>query len=84
MMLHYYFDQQGQREAGKEHDDSAGAQSIANLYSWSIALSFIALDLIILSHRSFVANLSRFRNSGQECALMPTLVSILDFGLIAF
>jgi len=90
MILHYFLEEE---ELIEEHGESAlqdeeislelehTRKQIARLFCYSMALSFIALDLMIILHRGFVANFSRFRVNGKW-AWGPLRVSVLVYVLL--
>lgn len=57
-------------------------EQIAKVYSRSMAASFLMLDFLIISHRGWSANLSRFCPHGR-IAWTPILLTVLDLGLTA-
>lgn len=76
MILHHFLEEE--EEGGEKNEQEV--RDIANLFSYSSALSFLSLDLMLMSHRGFLTNLARLRPNGR-CALMPSLVSAVDWGL---
>jgi hypothetical protein len=73
MILHHFLDE----EKG-EDNTSDEAQRIANLFSWSMAMSFASLDFLIMSHRGIITNFSRLCKGG----IVPCLISAIDYTLI--
>mmetsp|Transcript_9509 Transcript_9509/g.19765 ORF Transcript_9509/g.19765 Transcript_9509/m.19765 type:complete len:217 (-) Transcript_9509:242-892(-) len=82
MILHLYLDEAEEEGHTDEILVEQEQQSIANLFSWSMALSFISLDFTVVSHRGFVANFGRMRRNGKF-EFMPILICCVDFTLIA-
>lgn len=83
IILHYFLheDELADDLAGLKHLEEE-KQRIANLYSWSLAMSFFSLDFMNFSHRGFTANFSRLLNSDGSPAWVPIFVMIVDNALI--
>ena len=60
-------------------------ERIANLFCWSLTISVLALDFMIISHRGFKDNFARFRNPATGgCNFTTTFISIVNLGLMVF
>ena len=60
-------------------------QRIANLFCWSLTVSILALDFMILTHRGFKDNFARFRNPRTGgCNIAPTIILVVNLSLLAF
>lgn len=83
MILHHYLDDNEEVEEEHEphHSMEESTQRIANLFSWSMASSFFFLDLMVVAHRGWVANLSRLCNGGR-ISWTHTLIFILAWLLV--
>lgn len=75
MILHYFLEQ----EEGEEKTE-AEARYIGTLFSLSTAMSFLSLDLMLMSHRGVIANLAR-PCQGGKCHVGPAVVMLMDYGL---
>lgn len=80
MILHQFLEEDESEEEGAEmqHDNS---HLIADLFSYSMALSFFALDMMIIAHRGWAANFSRFLVGGRT-GLISILIVIADYMLL--
>lgn len=77
MILHYYLEQDEVDDQEAHHKDHADhRRDIACLFSRSMAVSFLALDLMIMSHRGLSANFARLNQP------MPILVSLVVYALL--
>jgi hypothetical protein len=74
MILHHFLDE----EKGEEESSLDEAQRIANLFSWSMAMSFASLDFVIMSHRGVFTNIARLCKGD----IMPCLITAIDYLLI--
>ena len=57
---------------------------IANLFCWSLTVSMVALDFMIVTHRGFRGNFARFRNPAGGCNVVPTIILIVSLSLLGF
>ena len=84
MILHYYLEEDEEKESGHAlYENVKEEQSIANLFSWSMGLSFVTLDMMIISHRGWKQNFARFIDPNGRLAFMPCLITVLNYALIA-
>ena len=81
LILHHYLDEYEMEEEKGELDEESkeeladAARRIANQFSWSLASSFFLLDMMVVSHRGWVLNLSRMVKGGR-IRWAPTLCTI--------
>ena len=58
-------------------------ERIANLFCWSLTVSILALDTMIITHRGFKDNFARFRNPETGgCHIVPTIILTVNLSLI--
>lgn len=80
MILHLYLDLED-KEGTIEEILTDESRAIGNLYSWSLAISFLALDVMIISHQGFHVFFSRFWR-GDRFLLRPPLITLAGTSLI--
>ena len=60
-------------------------ERIANLFCWSLTISVLALDTMILTHRGFKDNFARFRNPETGgCNIGPTIAFLVSLSILLF
>lgn len=57
---------------------------IANMFSWSLAVSFLSLDIMTLTHRGLDANLARYWDKEGKLDRLRVLVSCVNLALLIF
>mmetsp|Transcript_944 Transcript_944/g.1542 ORF Transcript_944/g.1542 Transcript_944/m.1542 type:complete len:481 (+) Transcript_944:63-1505(+) len=89
LILHHYLDEEAvaagnpMAEGEPDYPLKESARRIANMFSWSMAASFFFLDQMILTHRGWVAYVSRLHNSSDGRVNWPAVsISILALVLL--
>ena len=87
LMLLQYLDEQrvGNNPSAVIHGSFTLAQRqvrLANMFSWSLAFSFLALDFMIVSHRGFKANSARFRRLDGKLDMLRVVVAAVNIVLV--
>jgi hypothetical protein len=94
IILHYFLNEDEQERESthvNNHSDEEEKmlllqhekQLIANLYSWSLALSFVALDAMNISHRGVAENCGLMFRPDGTFAWIRIGIGLVDYGLIA-
>ena len=55
---------------------------LANMFSWSLAFSFLTLDFLIVAHRGIDANWAKFWRSDGQLDLLRVVVAAVNFALV--
>ena len=84
LILHVYLDEYENEEEGAETDEEEQEEMvtrISNMFSWSLASSFLLLDLMVISHRGWILFFKRLAPGGQ-IAWKPCICCIADMCMI--
>ena len=91
LILHHYLDEEEKSgQEGAEEELQEAQRHITNMFSWSLTASFLLLDLMLVSHRGWVANLSRLNQQGRIhwggtiCTLGLLVLLVLTASLPAY
>jgi hypothetical protein len=82
--LHFYLDEYEHEEKGLVWDETEKeemARRIIGIFSWSLASSFLFLDLMVISHRGWLLFFTRLMPKGI-IAWKPCICIVLDACMI--
>lgn len=80
MILHSYLDEEEEKEG--EELGFVLEERIAQVFSWSLAVSFFTLDMMIISHRGWPENLKRLCRGGTV-SVVPVVLVVINYGTYA-
>eukprot|EP00934_Nitzschia_sp_Nitz4_P003313 Nitzschia sp. Nitz4//scaffold146_size56529//35862//43033//NITZ4_006579-RA/size56529-snap-gene-0.64-mRNA-1//1//CDS//3329536644//3303//frame0 len=80
MILHLYLSLE-EEPVPSDDEIEEKSRAIAKLYSWSLAMSYFSLDLMLVSHRGWVSTFARLQRHGR-ILFMPAFCLSLDFAIM--